>query len=177
MPLAILIVLLGFLSGCGSGTGLPAPPRPLPDAGASRGPWLGEIHVKLAGCTSCADCRSGIRQIARTHGAPDRVDFRDGFARMRFAEPVLLQAGEIAAAIDAAQLRAHVDHVELRVGGTLRREGGGVRFLAHGTGQSWPAAGFEGEIPLDRPVVLTASLLDWAGPGASLKVMRLETLN
>lgn len=157
-----------LLSGCAEG--VPADP-PLPAAVA--GGWTAEIRVYFSGCTSCAECRSAIRQISQVKSGSDRVEFKAGRSRIVYPAPAQVRAIEVANALDESLLiKGDVDRVEL----TLEGEADGRKsFRIPATGQTWPLAEGSAPIPAGRSVVILASLEGWKGKDAvpALKVREI----
>lgn len=172
--LAFLLPAL-LLPGCG-GQAVPEPPVPVA-ADAPSGPWTGEILVALSGCTSCADCRSAIRQYSQVQSGSDRVEFRDGVVRVVYPEAAPVRVKEVAGVLAGSLLlpKVHVDKVELRLAGEARTRGEETVFVASGTGEVWSLAEGKVAVPLGQPVVILAAVQGWKGEGRpSLRVEQVE---
>ena len=165
---AMLWVLPILISGCG---GAPASPVVAPSDAAG---WTGEIRVSFTGCTSCADCRSAIRQICQSQSGSDHVDFHAGLARITYDGPAEIRAAEVASALSVpGVIKGQVDQVELRVAG--RAEAG--TFTASRTGQRWRIAEGSAPLPAGKTAVVTAALEGWKEPPAArtLRILSVET--
>ena len=163
---AFLLALL--LGGCG---GEPAAPPPV---APSSGPWTAEIRVFFTGCTSCAECRSAIRQISQTQSGSDHVEFRNGLSRITFPAPAMIRASEVANALaDSRIIKGEVDHVELTLQGEA--SGDGRVFTVPATKQIWKLAEDGVKVPTGRPVTIRAALEGWRGKDAvpALKVQEV----
>ena len=155
-----------LLTGCaGEQAAAPAQAPVAPPVAASAapvGPWTAEISVKLSGCTSCADCRAGIRQVSQTRSGTDRVTFEDGISRMVYPAPAPIRVLEAAQGLSGDALpKVHVDRVELKVAGRSEVRDGGAVFVVFSTGQSWPLAAGKVEVPPGASCVLDAVVEGW----------------
>ncbi len=177
------LLLLSLLDGCdtppqgASGTQPSQDPVPTaPERSSPSGTWKAEIRVKLGGCTSCADCRTGIRQISQIQSGSDHVEFKDGVARIVYPTPAPIRLLEVPLALSHSDLlKTHVDGVELEVAGQAEERDGSRFFVTSQTGQSWPMSAGKFDLPLGRTVVIVAWVDGWRKEPhvASLRVQRV----
>lgn len=173
----LLWMMPSLLAGC-HGTEPPsaAPASPSTKT-ASQAPWNGEIRVRFTGCSSCADCRSAIRQISRSQSGSDHVEVRPGMARITYPGPASIRAAEVAKALSSpGVIKGEVDQVEVKAEGLAEQGPGGKTFVVTPTGQRWGISEEVVLVPVGKPVIIVAALSGWQDTAQvpTLKILSVE---
>ena len=127
------------------------------------------VYLAIRGCSSCAHCRTSIRQIIRASSKGGEARLGDDQVEVRYATPRPIPLREVIHSL--AQNRLHdlslVD-VLFAARGTIRTSrDGSAHFLTDETGQAFPVC-IDRAVrrpPDGTPVRLTALVEGWRGKG------------
>jgi hypothetical protein len=169
---ALAAILVGWAAPRASAAPIPTPTK---QAAASAAPFA-KVYLALRGCTSCAHCRTTIRQMAKgsakggeTHVNGDRVE-------VLYPKPRLVPLRDVIKAL--AENRLHdlnlVDVLFDARGSFTKDAGGALRFTLAETGQTFPVSvAASMERPSDgREVRLIAVVDGWREKGGLTLVAR-----
>ena len=152
-----------------------AAPSTTTKATASEQPPFARVYLALRGCTSCAHCRTSIRQMVRSNAKGGEATFGEDRVEVRYSTPRSVPLREVIHSL--AQSRLHdlsVVDVLFEATGTVSVTPDGSReFVLDTTGQSFPIevgsglkAGSQGHIRV------TALVQGWRGKGSLSLVAR-----
>jgi hypothetical protein len=147
-----------------------------PTAAAQAEPPFARVFLALRGCTSCAHCRTSIRQMVRASAKGGEAALRDDKVEVRYATARAVPLREVIRSL--AQSRLHdlsVVDVMFEATGTVTTAADGARrFVLAGTGQSFPVAPGTGvRLPAgDQPLRVVALVEGWRSKGAIKLVAR-----
>jgi len=133
------------------------------------------VFLALRGCTSCAHCRTSIRQMVRAGSKGGEASLRDDKVEVRYPKPRSVPLRDVIRSL--AKNRLHdlsVVDVLFEATGTLAAgENGAKRFVIAGTGQSFPIALGTGiRLPGSGPVRVVALVEGWRTNGVISLVAR-----
>ncbi len=149
---------------------------PSPAAKASAEAPFARVFLALRGCTSCAQCRTSIRQMVRANAKGGEAAFGEDKVEVRYATARTVPLREVIRSL--AQSRLHdlsvVDVLFEATGTVTTGADGAQRFVIAGTGQSFPIAPAAGvRLPAgDEPLRMLALVDGWRGKGAITLVAR-----
>ncbi len=149
---------------------------PSPAARTSSQPPFARVFLALRGCTSCAHCRTSIRQMVRANAKGGEAALRDDKVEVRYATARAVPLREVIRSL--AQSRLHdlsVVDVMFEATGTVTTGADGARrFVLAGTGQSFPVAPATGvRLPAgEKPFRVVALVEGWRSKGAITLVAR-----
>ncbi|HEV8128954.1 MAG TPA: hypothetical protein VGQ14_04800 [Candidatus Eisenbacteria bacterium] len=141
----------------------------------SEAPPFARVYLALRGCTSCAHCRTSIRQMVRSNSKGGEATFGEDRVEVRYPAPRSVPLREVIHSL--AQSRLHdlsvVDVLFEATGTVAVSADGSHRFVLEKTGQSFPIElGSAVTGPTAGPVRLTAMVQGWRGKGSLTLVPR-----
>ena len=142
----------------------------------SEAPPFARVYLALRGCTSCAHCRTSIRQMVRSNAKGGEATFGEDKVEVRYPKPSSVPLREVIHSL--AQSRLHdlsvVDVLFEATGTVSVASDGSRRFVIDKTGQTFPveaaAAGLAPPAPGHGR--LTAVVQGWRGKGSISLVPR-----
>lgn len=151
-----------------------ASPPPTPRAAVADAPFA-RVYLALRGCTSCAACRTSIRQMVRANAKGGETTFGEDRIEVRYAKPRAVPLREVIRSL--AQSRLHdlnvVDVLFEATGSVASDERGAARFVLAGTGQSFPISLQGVRAPRPGANVRVVALVEgWRTKGAISLVAR-----
>jgi len=167
--IAALAVLLGVVAGAPADAVATAAASSSPAAPATQPEPFARVSLAVRGCSSCAHCRSTIRQMVRASAKGGEAKLGDDQVEVLYRSPVPVPLREVIHSL--AENRLHdlslVD-VLFSARGTIRTAGdGSTRFVLAETGQSFPIA-IDPAVRHPRdgtPVRLVALVNGWRAKG------------
>ncbi len=135
-----------------------------------------KVYLALRGCTSCAHCRTTIRQMAKGSAKGGDARLNGDQVEVSYAKPRVLPLRDVIKTL--AENRLHdlslVDVLFEASGSFAKGADGTLRFTLAETGQEFPVAV---SAPLERPadgrrVRLVAVVDGWRGKGGLTLVAR-----
>jgi hypothetical protein len=144
-------------------------------AARSQEPPFARVYLALRGCTSCAHCRTSIRQMVRSNAKGGEATFGEDRVEVRYATPRSVPLRDVIRSL--AQSRLHdlsvVDVLFEATGTVSAGVDGARRFVLDRTGQSFPIQLGSGvRPPASGPVRLVALVEGWRGKGGLSLVAR-----
>ena len=141
----------------------------------SESPPFARVYLALRGCTSCAHCRTSIRQMVRSNSKGGEATFGQDRVEVRYPAPRSVPLREVIQSL--AQSRLHdlsvIDVLFEATGTVAVTADGSHRFVIEKTGQSFPIElGPTVSGPTAGPVRLTAVVQGWRGKGSLSLVPR-----
>jgi hypothetical protein len=138
-------------------------------------PPFARVYLALRGCTSCAHCRTSIRQMVRSNAKGGEATFGEDRVEVRYPVPRSVPLREVI--LSLAQSRLHdlsvVDVLFEATGTVSVAADGSHRFVVDKTGQSFPIElGSAAAGPTPGPVRLTALVQGWRSKGSLSLVAR-----
>jgi hypothetical protein len=171
---AILVLALGATPwGPSRAEASPAAPKPAATKAATP---FAKVYLALRGCTSCAHCRTTIRQMAKGSAKGGEARVNGDQVEVLYAKPRVLPLREVIKTL--AENRLHdlslVDVLFEASGSISKGSDGALRFTLAETGQSFPVS-----VPpqMNRPADgraarLVAVVDGWRGKGGLTLVAR-----
>lgn len=170
---ALVIVAGSLLVGSAARAG--AAPSAKPAVAATPAPFA-KVYLALRGCTSCAHCRTTIRQMAKGSAKGGEARVNGDQVEVSYAKPRVLPLRDVIKTL--AENRLHdlnlVDVLFEASGSFAKGNDGTLRFTLAETGQAFPVSLASSlERPADgRTVRLIAVVDGWRGKGGLTLVAR-----
>lgn len=173
--LATALVVLAL----GAVPGFPSPAdaaKPAGSKSAAKPVPFAKVSLALRGCTSCAHCRTTIRQMAGGSAKGGEARVNGDQVEVLYPKPRVLPLRDVIATL--AENRLHdlslVDVLFEASGSFAKGSDGALRFTLAGTGQAFPVSvSPQMERPADgRAVRLVAVVDGWRGKGGLTLVAR-----
>ncbi len=173
--IALAAAVVVVLSAIPVGEPATAGPAPAAKAAASEQPPFARVYLALRGCTSCAHCRTSIRQMVRSNAKGGEATFGDDRVEVRYSTPRSVPLREVIQSL--AQSRLHdlsvVDVLFEATGTVSVAPDGSRRFVLDKTGQSFPIeVGSALKTSGPGHVRVTALVQGWRGKGSLSLVAR-----
>jgi hypothetical protein len=144
-------------------------------AAKSDAPPFARVYLALRGCTSCAHCRTSIRQMVKSNSKGGEATFGEDRVEVRYPAPRSVPLREVIRSL--AKNRLHdlsvVDVLFEATGTVSVAADGSHRFVIDQTGQTFPIElGSTLTGPTPGPVRLTAVVQGWRNQGSISLVAR-----
>lgn len=110
--------------------------------GSLAGSSFAQVSMTLEGCTSCAPCRSTIRQVVQATSHADQTAFGEGYtsATMTYAAPRDIPVQNVYNNLLSSALKdVTIPNVVVDATGVLERSGDATFFVVSETHQRFPA--------------------------------------
>lgn len=133
------------------------------------------VYLALRGCTSCAHCRTSIRQMVRSNAKGGEATFGEDRVEVRYQEPRPVPLREVIHSLAKSRLHdlSVVDVLFEATGTVLVSADGSRRFVIDKTGQTFPIELGSGLVtPADGSVRVTALVQGWRDKGSLSLVAR-----